>query len=161
MKFLCKDASLKVLFMNVFDTEMKDPGQNNFHSITLLIWNLTKHFISWLNVIIMSRTSFRMNLHSMVCLNVKELLTWSMPHIWSLSSSNDIRTHNHLVRKQTLNHLAKLAKWLSCVVSTYLYDAIDCMLLSCHVWVSEWIYTLWFAWMSRNALLKADTVSEV
>ena len=35
-----------------------------------------------------------------------------------LSSSNGIRTHNHLVRKRTLNHLANwllasLAKWLS------------------------------------------------
>ena len=28
------------------------------------------------------------------------------------------RTHNHLFCTQTLNHLAKLAKWLSCVVST-------------------------------------------
>ena len=27
----------------------------------------------------------------------------------SLSDSNGIRTHNHLVCKQTLNHLAKLA----------------------------------------------------
>ena len=25
--------------------------------------------------------------------------------IWSLSDSNGIRTHNHLVRKRTLNHL--------------------------------------------------------
>ena len=33
------------------------------------------------------------------------------------------RTHNHSIRKRTLNHLTKLAKWLSCVVSTYLYDA--------------------------------------
>ena len=30
----------------------------------------------------------------------------------------------------------------SSVLSTYLYGALDCMLLSCHVWVSEWIYTL-------------------
>ena len=30
-----------------------------------------------------------------------------------LSDSNGIRTHNHLVRKRTLNHLASLAKWLS------------------------------------------------
>ena len=29
---------------------------------------------------------------------------------------NGIRTHNHLVRKRTLNYLAKLTKWLSCVV---------------------------------------------
>ena len=30
-----------------------------------------------------------------------------------------IQTHNHLVCKQTLNHLAKLAKSLSCVVAHY------------------------------------------
>ena len=56
--------------------------------------------------------------------------------------SNGIRTHNHLVSKQTLNHLAKLTRWLSRVVGTYLYGAFDCMLLSCHVRISEWIYTL-------------------
>ena len=43
------------------------------------------------------------------------------------SDCNWIRTHNHLVHKRTLNHLAKLAKWLSCVVSTYLYGAFDCI----------------------------------
>ena len=36
-------------------------------------------------------------------------------------------THNHLLRKQALDHLAKLAKWLSCIVRTYLYGAFDCM----------------------------------
>ena len=55
----------------------------------------------------------------------------------SLIDSNGIRTHNHLVRKRILNHLAKLAKCLRCVVSTYLYGAFDCMSLSCHVRVSE------------------------
>ena len=57
------------------------------------------------------------------------------------SDINGVRTHNHLVSKRTLNHLDKLAKWLSCVVSTYLYSAFGCMLLSCHVRVPEWIYT--------------------
>ena len=41
--------------------------------------------------------------------------------IQNLSSeviSNRIRTYNHLVRKQTLNYLAKLTKLLSCAVST-------------------------------------------
>ena len=38
--------------------------------------------------------------------------------------------------------IAKLSKWLSCVVSTYLYDALDCMFLSCHVRILEWIHTL-------------------
>ena len=75
----------------------------------------------WLYVIIMLSTSFRVNLHSIVCLNVKEFLAPNRHHIWGLSDSNEMRTHNHLVCKGTLNHLAKLTKGLSCVVSTYLY----------------------------------------
>ena len=54
------------------------------------------------------------------------------------------RTHNHVVRKRILNHLAKQAKRLSCVVSTYPYDAFHWMFLSCHVRVSEGIHTLQF-----------------
>ena len=60
----------------------------------------------------MSRTSFRVNLHSITWLNVKELLARSRCHIWSLSDSNEIQSHNHLICKQTLNHLAKLVYWL-------------------------------------------------
>ena len=70
-----------------------------------------------------------------------------------LSDSNWTWTHNQLVHKQTRNHLAKLAQWLSCIVSTYLYGAFDFMLLLCHVRVLEWIYTLYFALMSSNSLL--------
>ena len=76
------------------------------------------------------------------CLNVKELLAPSKRHIWRLSDCNGIRTHNHLVCKRTPNHLAKLAKWLSWVMSTYQYGPFDCMFLSCHVRVREWIHTL-------------------
>ena len=96
----------------------------------------------WLYVIIMSCTRFRVNQHSIVWPNVKELLAWRREYIWNLSDSNDIRTHNYLVRNRTLNHLAKMTKWMSCVVSTYLYGASDCVLFSCHVQVSDWIYTL-------------------
>ena len=32
---------------------------------------------------------------------------------------------------------------ISCVARTYLYGAFDCMLLSCHVRISEWIHTLY------------------
>ena len=39
--------------------------------------------------------------------------------------------------------MAKIANLLSCVLSTYLYGAFDCMFLSCHVPVSEWIHTLY------------------
>ena len=48
-------------------------------------------------------------------LNVKEL-TWNKRNIWRWNDCNGTRTHNQLVRKQTLNHsvkLASLAKWLS------------------------------------------------
>ena len=76
------------------------------------------------------------------CLNVKELLAWNRRDIWSLSGCNGTRTYNHLVHERALKHLAKLAKWLSCVVSTYLCGTFDCMLLSCQVRVSEWIHTL-------------------
>ena len=76
------------------------------------------------------------------CLNVKELLAHSRRHIWTLSDCNGTRTHNHLVRKPTLNHLAKLSKWLSCAVSTSLYGEFDCVFLSCYVRVWEWIHTL-------------------
>ena len=82
------------------------------------------------------------------CLNVKELLARSRREIWSLSDCNWTRTHNHLVRKQTLNHLAKLAKWLSCVVSTYLYIVFDCMFLLCHYRV--WIHSERRTWHDKN-----------
>ena len=59
-----------------------------------------------------------------------------------LSDCNEIRTRNYLVRKRTLNHLVKLAKWLSYIASAYLYGAFDSMFLSRHVPISEWIHTL-------------------
>ena len=78
-----------------------------------------------------------------ICLNVKELLAGNRRDIWSSSNCNGTRTYNHLVRKRTLNHLAKMVKLLSYVVSAYLYGAFDCMLLSCHVRISEWTHTLY------------------
>ena len=44
------------------------------------------------------------------------ILARNRPDIWSLCDCNASRTHNHVVRKPTLNHLAKLAslaKWLN------------------------------------------------
>ena len=49
--------------------------------------------------------------------NAKELLTQSRQKIWSLSDSNEIRTHNYLIRKRTLNHLAKLALVIYLIVA--------------------------------------------
>ena len=63
----------------------------------------------WLPVIIMSRTSLRVNPHSIVCLNAKELLARSRCHIWRLSGSK----------------VASLAKWLSVRLQTkWLWDWI-------------------------------------
>ena len=65
----------------------------------------------WLYVIIMSCTFFRVNL-LYSCLNVKDIFSQNRRLIWSLRDSNRIWTYNQFVRKGTLNHLAKLAKWL-------------------------------------------------
>ena len=65
----------------------------------------------WLYVIIMPCTFFRVNL-LYSCLNVKDIFSQNRRLIWSLRDSNRIWTHNQFVRKGTLNHLAKLAKWL-------------------------------------------------
>ena len=72
----------------------------------------------------------------------KELRTQNRRDIWRLIDWRGYQTQNNLVCKQTLNHLNTLAKWLSCIVSTYLYGAFDCAFLLCHVRLSEWIYTL-------------------
>ena len=75
-------------------------------------------------------------------LNVKELLARSRGEIWRLSDWNWTRTWNDLVSKRTLNSLVKVIKWLSCILSTYVYSAFDCMFFSFNVRVSEWIHTL-------------------
>ena len=88
------------------------------------------------------------------CLNVKELFGRNRRDIWSLSDCSGTRTHNHLVFQRTLNTLAKLTKWLSWVVSTYLYGAFDFMFLSCHVRISEWIQTLYLTECQGTAFSK-------
>ena len=67
---------------------------------------------------------------------------------------NCTRTQNHLVRKRALNHLAKLAKWLSCVANTYQYGPFDCIFLSCHVrFQSE---STLYSWLNFKELLQAQ-----
>ena len=73
------------------------------------------------------------------CPSVKELFAQSRREIWRLSACNWTQTQNHLVRKRIPNHLANLAKWLTSVLSTYLWCTLDCMFLSCHVRVLGWI----------------------
>ena len=75
--------------------------------------------------------------------SVNELLTRNSRDIWSLNDCKGTRSHNDLVCKQTLNRLAKLTKWLTWIVSTYLYGAFDSIIFSCYRRVSEWIHTLY------------------
>ena len=82
------------------------------------------------------------------CMNVNEILAQNRLEIGSISGFNWTRTHNLLVCKLTLNYLVKLVKWLSCVVSTYLYGAFDCMFLSCHYRV--WIHSETRTWHDKN-----------
>ena len=78
-----------------------------------------------------------------IWLNVKRFFARKRHDIWCLSNWNGTQTHNHLGRRLTVNILAKLTKWLSWVVNTYLYNAFDCMLLSYHAGISEEIHALY------------------
>ena len=60
----------------------------------------------------------------------------------NLSEWNGTRTHNHLVCKRTLNNLAKLAKWLSCVVSTHQY-------VFCHI-PYFWNWAFWKVYLPHR-----------
>ena len=117
---------------------------NVFHKLGILntkyqqlsnSWNICWN---WLYVVIMSHTCFRVNLHSIVAWMSKNPLLKTGGISEVLKGSNRIPAHNHLVHKQVLNHLAKLIKQLSCVMSTYLYGVLDYMLSSCHVRASKW-----------------------
>ena len=55
------------------------------------------------------------------------VLAGSRREIWRWSNCKWKRTQNHLVLKWALNHLAKMAKWWCCVLSTYLYRAFECI----------------------------------
>ena len=94
-------------------------------------------------------------------LDAKELLAQNRRDIWSLSDCKETRTHNQLFRKRTLNHLVKLTRWLSWVVSTISVRCIWLYLLivsRTHFRPSpEFI----FAWMLRNSLLQTVAISEI
>ena len=94
------------------------------------------------NNFFLSRTRFKVNLHSIAAWMSRNYLLETID-IWRLSEYNGTRTHNHLVCKRTFNHLAKMAKWLSLwdIVTNYLYGAFEPMLLSYHARASEWIHT--------------------
>ena len=68
-----------------------------------------------------------------ICLNVKEVYAWNKRIAWS--DSNRIRTHNHFVCKQTLNHLAKVA--------SLAYELSACEFKSCYCSLYTWLTKLY------------------
>ena len=95
-------------------------------------------------------------LHS--SLNVKELHDQNMCDIWSLSDSNGIRTHNYLVRKRTLNHLAKVAKPFVYKLSGCGFES-HCCHLSIHLFLFP-VFSFRFSlrhsvWTSESPLLRS------
>ena len=68
---------------------------------------------NWLCVLII----YAFKSESTLCsfLNVNKLLTRNRRDIWSLSDRNGIRIHEHLLRKGTLRHYAKLASLAKCL----------------------------------------------
>ena len=102
----------------------------------LSVWCLS------LYVSIMSRTHFRVNLRSIFASVSKKMLARNKRKFWSFIDCIGTPSHNHLVPKPTINHLAQLAKWFSCVQSTHLYGGFDYIFLSCHLWLSKLIHTV-------------------
>ena len=74
-------------------------------------------------------------------LKVKKPLAWNRRHIWSLSDCNGIRTHNHLVRKQTVNLLVKLAN-----------DSAVLWVLICTVHLTVCLYHVTYVFQSESTL---------
>ena len=111
---------------------------------------------SWLCVLKRSGGHFRLNPRSMP-VSMSRNSFFEAPFFSffrSLIHCNWTPTCCHLVDKWTLKHLAKLAKWISFFVSTYLYGAFDCMYFSCHVRISEWTDTLYLPEYQGTPCLK-------
>ena len=99
--------------------------------IVVMWWSQTTHYIK-----IQSR-SCNDALHIKHLLSYKTITAYMFSK-WIILSPKILKkikycdcnrnwTHNHLVLKRALNHLAEPAKWLSCIVRAYLYGAFDCM----------------------------------
>ena len=111
----------------------------------------------WLFVLIMTVMRFKVNQHYLVAwMSRNSLLEEGVRSEVYVTAMRLKHT-----TKLTLNCLAKLAKWLSCVMSTYHSDAFDCMFLSCHVCISEWIHTLLLHDSQGTPCSKTGAESEV
>ena len=102
--------------------------------------------VRYLNVPIALQSRYRKKSVSYLLFLLFKLFTHKKMHTTiNFKYKHNIKTETNCNGIQTLKHLAKLANWLTCVVSTYLYIAFDCMFLSCHVcnwpiWLNNWVF---------------------
>ena len=73
----------------------------------------------------------------------------------SVSDCNGAGTHNHLVGKQTLNHLAKLVESLEVKISNSILEVYFIFRLQKYIWSIQWcIQAVWetstLVWASKN-----------
>ena len=87
------------------------------------------------------------------CLNIKELLVRNRRDVWSLSGCNWTQTHNHSVRKQTLNRLAKLAKFIN--------DWAVLWVLICTVHLTVCSYHVTYAFQIESTFYSCLNVKEL
>ena len=77
----------------------------------------------------------------------------------AVDPSNVIYFHNQLPKQMPLS-LGHGSYHIDPTIIFFSISLIYCMLLSSHIRVSEWTYTLLVAWMSRNSLFETGAVSK-
>ena len=95
--------------------------------------NSWKHVQHWLYVPIMSRMCCRVNPHSLVAWISRNSLLKTGVKSEVLSYCNRTQTHNDLVCKRKLNHLAKLAFINDWAVLWVFFSMVHLIVCSCHV----------------------------
>ena len=103
--FVCESNGTRT-----YDHIVRKRTLNHLAKLAKYFWmmELRREYLSvrciWLYVVIISRTRFRVSLHSIIAWMSRNSLLETGPIC--LSDCNGTQTHSHLVRKRTLNHLA-------------------------------------------------------
>ena len=99
----------------------------------MMLWKIFQKFIHCI-------TATCGNVWEWLSLGYLRLAVFRKKKHFDHKDSNNIRTQNNLVCKRTLNHLAKLAKWLSCVAihRTDKYSQHSSIIWP--VWLNGWVF---------------------
>ena len=110
------------------------PIPQNWRNVSLKCLQNRSTFWSWifssdLSELCFFKQSARMTIF-LLKTNSSRSLCW---RVNNLVTATGLKLKQPLSSSTYTQHLGKLAKWLSCVVSTYVYDSFDYMFLSCNV----------------------------